>query len=401
MKRTLPWLALALAAAGFGAAVWRLLDLRFSAGDVYPPASSFRADPLGARAYHDSLAQLPGRKVSRLLEPVHRLGNGADTTLFLLGCDAENEDWPGAKIATELDDFLAQGGRVVVTFRDETGATVSAPSPSRAMRGRTAPGTTNVLQHFRFTLADHWHLDFTEAPPLTGTNGLPLPYPVVADNGLPAGLPRELRWRSGRRFAQLSTNWQTLHSDTNGAVLATRAIGKGRLVVGTGSWFHSNEALRAEREAALLAWLPGTNTRLVFDETHLGTELSPGIMTLARRYRLHGLGLGLLILAGLFVWQQSTSLVPRRAAAPAGDDSRAAHDSATGFVNLLRRALPPGELIPHSFAAWHESVGRSRPDLAPRIATMQDLVNLEAAKPPKARNPPEVYRRLTAILNRR
>lgn len=401
MKRTLPWLALALAAAGFGAAVWRLLDLRFSAGDVYPPASSFRADPLGARAYHDSLAQLPGRTVSRLLEPVHRVGNGADTTLFLLGCDADNDDWPGAKIAAELDDFLAQGGRVVVTFTDETGTTSPTQAPRRPPAGRTAPGTTNVFQFSHFTLADHWRLDFTHAPPLTGTNGQPLPYPVVADSGVPAGLPRELRWRSNRRLTALSTNWQTLHSDTNGAVLATRAIGKGRLVVATGAWFHSNEALRAEREAALLAWLPGTNTRLVFDETHLGTELNPGIMTLARRYRLHGLGLGLLMLAGLFVWQQSTSLVPRRAATPAADDAPAAHDSATGFVNLLRRALPPSELISHSFAAWLDSVGRSRPDLAPRIASMQDIVNLESAKPPKERNPLEAYRRLTAILNRR
>jgi hypothetical protein len=32
---------------------------------------------------------------------------------------------------------------------------------------------------------------------------------------------------------------------------------------------------------------------------------------------------------------------------------------------------------------------------------MQDLVNLENARPPKERNPVEVYRRLTEILNRR
>lgn len=402
MRRTLPLIALALAVAGFGAALWRLFELRFSAGDVYPPASSFRADPLGARAYYESLALLPDRKVSRLLEPIHRLGTGADTTLFLLGCDAGDDDWLNAKTAAELDDFIAQGGRVVVTMKDSSTPGYSfAANTNRPARKRPLPGLTNTFNAPRFTLADHWHFSLSQAAALTDTNGSPVPASVAAAEAAPAHLPRQLAWRSPLRLAGLNPDWRPLYADTNGPVLAARAMGKGWLIVATGSRFHSNEALRGEREPALLAWLPGPNSRLVFDETHLGTELNPGVMTLARRYRLHGLGVGLLILSALFIWQQSTSLVPRRAAPPAGEESLAAQDSATGFVNLLRRALPASELIGHCFTAWRESVGRSRPDLAPRLAAMQDLVNLEAAQPPKARNPIEVYRRLTEILNRR
>jgi hypothetical protein len=171
--------------------------------------------------------------------------------------------------------------------------------------------------------------------------------------------------------------------------------------VATGARFHGNAALREERETALLAWLPGPSTRLVFDETHLGTELNPGIMTLARRYRLHGLGLGLLLLAALFIWQQASTLVPRRPISAEAAEPIAAHAAVDGFVNLLRRAVPASELAAHCFQAWRESAGRTRPDLAPRVTAMQDLVNLENARPPKERNPVEVYRRLTEILNRR
>ena len=400
MNRVLPRLVLLLAGLGLAYAVWRLLDLRFSTGDVYPPASTFRADPLGARAYFDGLARLPGRNVSRLLEPVRRLGNGAKTTLFLLGCDPQDTDWLNSRNAGELDDFLAQGGRIVITLDDRQAADWF-PGTNAFTAPAVVPGTTNAWQPRRFNLANHWHFGLAVAPTTAVGETLTNAYAVPATAAAPAELPRELLWRSTWRLASLGTNWTALYADAHGPILATKAVGAGTLIVATGARFHGNAALREERETALLAWLPGPSTRLVFDETHLGTELNPGIMTLARRYRLHGLGLGLLILAALFIWQQASTLVPRRPLSAEATEPIAAHAAADGFVNLLRRAVPASELAAHCFQAWRESAGRTRPDLAPRVAAMQDLVNLENARPPKERNPVEVYRRLTEILNRR
>ena len=43
----------------------QLFTLRFERGDVYPSYSTFRADPLGAKALHDALAESRGFEVQR------------------------------------------------------------------------------------------------------------------------------------------------------------------------------------------------------------------------------------------------------------------------------------------------------------------------------------------------
>src|SRR2546427_9645317 len=56
MKKDRMWLVLLLVLlAVFVLGVGRLFQLRFEAGDVYPPYSSLRADPLGTKALFESL----------------------------------------------------------------------------------------------------------------------------------------------------------------------------------------------------------------------------------------------------------------------------------------------------------------------------------------------------------
>ena len=47
MKRRLPAIFVFLGVIGFAVGITKLFLLRFEAGDVYPPYSSLRADPLG------------------------------------------------------------------------------------------------------------------------------------------------------------------------------------------------------------------------------------------------------------------------------------------------------------------------------------------------------------------
>lgn len=402
MKRLASIVLLVVLAAAFFAALWRLFDLRFSTGDVYPPASTFRADPLGARAFHDSLALLPDRGVRRLLEPVRRLGNGADTTLFLLGVRPDDDPWFQRGTARELDDFLVQGGRLVVTFASHSGLPDKAAFAPTNRIARVLPSTNSLEDFGRVTLAGHFGLELGTVQPIRDSNGVAHAVSVRATTYAPAALPWELAWHSPLRLTRFTaTNWQVLYEHNTYAVLAARPVGKGLLIVATDSWFHSNEALRSDRATPLLAWLTGPSRRIVFDETHLGTELAPGITTLARRYRLHGLSAGLLLLAALYVWRQTTSLVPRLAPTPDSEDVVTARDSATGFVNLLRRAVAPADVVALCFAGWRKSVGILRPDLSRKLADMQDVINLEAARPPKERTPVATYRKLTRILKQR
>src|SRR6266487_6109478 len=91
-KDRLLLLLLAVLLAVFGLGVGRLFQLRFEAGDVYPPYSSFRADPLGTKAFFESLKILRGITVQRFLQQLDKLREGRRTTLFVFGAQAFDMD---------------------------------------------------------------------------------------------------------------------------------------------------------------------------------------------------------------------------------------------------------------------------------------------------------------------
>lgn len=53
----------------FFVAMHRLMRDRLDQGDVYPPYSTLRADPLGSKAFYDALESTPGVEVSRYVRP--------------------------------------------------------------------------------------------------------------------------------------------------------------------------------------------------------------------------------------------------------------------------------------------------------------------------------------------
>jgi len=194
-----------------------------------------------------------------------------------------------------------------------------------------------------------------------------------------------------------------IYARDNQPVLIERKFGSGSLVFSADSYFVSNEALRNERHPKLLAWLAGRNTTVLFDEMHLGVLEKPGIAALVRKYRLHGLVVGLALLAGLFVWKNTTSFVPPyiEDIADNRNDAVAGRDSAAGFVNLLRRSIPPAEVLSVCFAEWNKARAHGRADLNARSERMAAIVAEEQAKSERARNPVESYRRIASILRER
>ena len=99
----------------FGFGVVRLLQLRFETGDIYPPYSSLRADPLGTRAFYESLETLRGVTVRRFLEQWTKLPEGRNTTLFVFGADTSNMNDSTADEYKKLEQFMYDGGRIVVS----------------------------------------------------------------------------------------------------------------------------------------------------------------------------------------------------------------------------------------------------------------------------------------------
>jgi len=379
--------AVALAVA-FVLSLARLVQYRFAAGDIYPPASSLRADPLGTKALREALALLPGLRVERNHESIARLADAGGTTLLLLGVAPDSKASPMLVPADNdaLERRVRRGDRLVLAFGHQ-----SMESATNTLRGGfpqfpVLPASTNGPVGFDSRLAFDLSL----------TNGAG---DVARRVGGKGTLPATLPWSSPWSLAGLGPEWHAVYERGGSAVVAERSLGSGTIVIAASDYPFSNAALRRSHEGDFLAWIVGPNRRVVFDETHLGLTIEPGVAALIRKYRLGGAIAGLCLLAVLHAWRESARFNPP----PPPADSGILHGrgSAGGLLNILRRAVDPSRLPEVSFDEWRRSLGPRRPLSENRLAAAQELANLESAKPPRERDPADFHRRLARLLRHR
>jgi len=412
MKRCLPIVILLGCAAAFAFGIVQLFQLRFAAGDVYPAYSSLRADPLGAMAFYESLDKIPGFSVRRDFSASNRLPGDSGTVYLHLAEDRYEWNWLPKDLFQEVQDFLARGGRLVITFfpetepgifhyrdTEETNSVNSAKSRNQKMTPEKPVTKQNPLadDDYGVELEDQWgfRTDFQEL-----TSGGDVYEPARALNKSDLRLPPTLDWHSGVVFTNLDKSWRVSYARGSNAVIIERKFGRGSVVMATDSYFVSNEAMAKDRHADLLAWLIGANRNAVFDEAHLGIVETSGVATLMRKYRLHGLAAGLIVLAGLFVWKNAFSLVP-----PHTDEQREnliiGKDASSGFVNLLRRSVAPRDLLATCFAEWKKSVGRKGNVSTMRFQQAETIYLSEDSLPNKRHNPIETYKKISETLGTR
>jgi hypothetical protein len=216
-----------------------------------------------------------------------------------------------------------------------------------------------------------------------------------------APLPDKLPWHSAMFFSDLDGKWRSLFAVGTRPVLIEKQHGLGSIVLLADSYLLSNEAMRVDRQAVLLSWLLGRSKSVVFDETHFGVTEKPGVMALARKYRLHGLMIGLIFLAGLFVWKNSSPFAPGSSTSSTGswDQPVGGRDSTTGFIKILRRSVAAANLSTVCFEQW--MVMHTRDRSRAKLERMQTLVQAEQTRPPRERDPVRTYQQLARIWNER
>ena len=393
-RRAILLLALAGVLGTFGYGLWHLFNLRFAAGDIYPHYSSFRGDPLGTRVYYESLEQLGRTRVRRFIQSIDDLPHGRGVTLFVFGLPWDEMSAEDGEFKA-LETFIRDGGRLVVTLYPE----LHKPRGFTPGLGTNKPAFKNPLLNDELrrppiNLREKWGFGY-EYVPATRERLLA---PVKVRRIEPGPLPETLSWHSAVVLTNLDLNWRVIYARGTDPVMIERQHGNGSIVIATDSYFASNEAMRNERSAELLAWLPGGNREVIFNETHLGVQEQPGIATLARRYKLHGGVTALLVLAALFIWKCSVSFQPRTSES-AATAPVLGRESAAGFENLLRRGVAPKDLLQTSLDEWHKSSqldARVTPPRREKIRTVVEAFNT-AEKP----NAVDTYREITRILNRK
>jgi hypothetical protein len=130
---------------------------------------------------------------------------------------------------------------------------------------------------------------------------------------------------------------------------------------------------------------------VIFDESHLGIEENPGIAMLLRRYGLAGFVFGLLVFIALWLWRNAAhALRPRTSAAHAGEIV-SGRDSFAGFVHLLRRGIPPGQVASICVAEWKKTAAATRPAAAGDEAIATVLRD--------SKNPATAYNEINTLLS--
>lgn len=404
MKKHLPIILTLSCAAAFVFGVVQLFKLRFEVGDVYPAYSSLRSDPLGAMAFYESLEQLPGLSVRRDHSSANKLPEGKGTTYLHLAARTGEWNWLPEELWKDIDAFLLNGGRLAVTFYPETAkpfrpfARQAQPgNPSQQKQGgKKKKLRPNEDRAFALdTLKERWGVEFGYARLEVGDSESYEPAEVENQSGLT--LPDSLAWHSATVFTNLDKTWRAIYARGTNPVVIERRFGKGSVIMATDSYFLSNEAMRADRHADFLAWFIGPNRHIIFDEAHHGIMDTAGVATLIRNYRLHGLAAGLLVLAVLFIWKNSVSLVPPHPAERSAGHV-AGKDAATGFVNLLRRNIPARDVLSVCFAEWTKSLYQGRYYTITAVSEAQAVMEAELRRPQRERDSVKAYKTICQLL---
>jgi hypothetical protein len=362
----------------------RLFSLRFSSGEIYPPYSTLRADPLGTKLLYQSLKQSPFlASVERHFTKLDELDYPPDTTFVMLAAEErfdDSHDRIERGMASALFGVMNAGGRVALSYKpyfhyadpdegiasNETSVAtndcelacndVDEGDEGDEKSDDTDSAETNLcgsVTHSNTLQTAQW-LGFE-----TTYANREQPETATATRVIePSTLPQTLRCGTDLCFTNLSVAWTTLYERDGHPVVIERAVGAGTLALSTLSYPFSNEALRDHRSSELLIWFIGNDTKHVrFSERHHGLSHDPNTAALVRRHRLHWPLLALLGTALLFVWQQASSLLPRhRDSQSAASPTPASGDSTQALTNLLRRSIPGSKLADCCQEQWERSL---------------------------------------------
>ncbi len=414
-----------------------LFLLRFETGDVYPPYSSLRSDPLGTRALHESLILMNPDAVSRNYNPLPELQFEDYTSYLHLGTAVFNEQAVSEVFAATVDRLTAAGGRLVMAFypvgdrgrkcfpgeatqeRDteslgETGTEDKAGSDqdkasesSDTEIGQDSPQEEKNPQDENDDLSPAF-----KTVSLQERWGVSFQYDDATENQrqaavnvelAPVSLPATLSWHSALFFDNLDKPWKVLYHVNGHPVIVERPYQRGSILLCADSFLFSNEALRSERQPGLLTRLIGPNHRVVFDEVHLGIQKNPGVADLIHRFGFQWFFLTIALLFILLIWKNSVHFVPPPDGATdvLRTSANEGRDYAQGLISLLRRNIPVKNILSVSMTEWKKSFGHAGQSGIQTNDQKTVASQAQQAISEKQADPVQVYNTICKLLSKR
>jgi hypothetical protein len=433
-NRSIRTIALILLVISLLAGVVHLLILRFQTGDIYPAYSSLRSDPLGSRAFYDSLENFNEFSVQRNYLFLNSLKIGPDHVLFHLGTHIPGSDLIPQRISQDLDRLTETGARLVISYLPVTKKKETAPSSEKENAGADPPESQsakesrsqnrtqqkepatapqdesdklkdnaikeNVVEDKLVSIKEHWGFAFLY------NHNLPekikdQKYLTLEATSLRPDLPAAISWHTNLYFEVFDDSWQTLYSVDGKPVIIERPMGKGTLVLCADSFFISNEALRSERYPQLLVWLLGGYSRIIFDESHFGIYKHRGVAGLLRNYGFHWFIGALALLALLFVWKNAVYFVPPRVDDISSEaDVVSEKDYTQGLIALLRRNISTRKIMQVCGQEWEQTFKEEKRIKSGAVEHMKTILQSGDSSGKKKSNPVADYRKISRAFKR-
>jgi hypothetical protein len=378
-----------------------LFGLRYSRGDIYPPYSSLRADPLGTKALYEVFERMPGFSPGRNFRPLVRLKATEPVTLLYagLGFDAR---W-GDDELPQFEKLITSGSRAVFAFQREFKTTDTQRLGNQKATPAPVPGATPAPKApveeepgIAFTeVGKRWGFAFDLAQDEENDvlNAVAEPEPGAGE------LEPTVPWHSALYFKGLSPNWRVLYRCNGVPVIIEREFGQGSIVLASDCFFLSNEGLREARAAKLIAQIVGPPRRVIFDEEHHGVTEDMNLVGLARKHGFEAVLAATGIVLALALWRSMTMLLPRRSTVDSHASDVRGADAGEGFVNLLRRSIPGRQILETCVDEWRKSRGRRiRPE---EIAHVDSVVRAHQSRGASGANAAAAYRTIAEGLARR
>lgn len=398
-----------------------LFWMRFQAGDLYPPYSSLRCDPLGTRVLYESLRSTHVSGATRNFSPLGQVKPAAGDTFMVCGLSGAGGFLRAPMWQPLLDRIARDGSRLIIAFTPSHRYAERAPAAPQAAREN--PCDKRKARSGASRGADD------DRSPQTGSSGSDRRRPAVtkSDRSTWAGvmaqlgvalqtvdahgdaftdtaqrtfqahgeLPVRIPWRAPLCFDLQDTVWQTVYTWENRPVIIQRSWGKGSVVMSSDSYLFSNEAMRRDRQTDLLAWMIRPSGRVIMDELHNGLVQQPGIAVLMRKYRLGGTAACLVVLVVFMIWRHTAVFAPRPADRR-NDGQEGIGPSVDGWTGLMRQHISPQDLLCTGHQAWRSSAAAGRVS-EERLLQVGHLVEASGADP--RRYPPAaVYRSICELL---
>jgi hypothetical protein len=384
--------------------VWGVVSLallRFEQGDTFAPYSSFRADPLGSRGLYGSLDKLSGVETRRHLRPLSKLDGDADQTVMVLGLPPKVLKQMDKNLEKQILRLASEGSRVLIAANPPTESFLQRLQKQQE-ESTKAEKETDAEDEIEEEQTDElkgesesgWGLTFDWQPVHEEMLQLYSATRAQEDQALPAFLDVH----TPLVMFNADGAWRGIYNYGEQMVVAERDWGKGSLVVFVDGYPFSNESLRTKTEAELISWMLGAGRQVVFAESHLGVNESPGLMTLIQRYRMDSILFSLFLIAVLVVWKNAVPLVPPP---PTVEGGVAARDHFSGLVNLLKRHIPLSDLPEACHREWRRSLPRYGFPTDEKRKQIQQKVEAEMKRPVKERRPLGLYRKISKIITER